>query len=114
MAVYSVRLGEGNIAGASGAVTAVTAGDGVTTVIRDICIDIQGQSGHIGTVYLGILASGGTYHRLQTFETEHTGDIQSFHWEGRVVMLEGDQLYVIWANLAGSDNGYWISGYSLD
>lgn len=104
MAVYSVLLAAGRLTGA-GDMLAYTAPALGTVVVRDIELDATAID--VGVVSVYVLSGGvpSTIYSVPAITAR-----QSQHWDGRAVLLPGDELYVY---RDGGPVSYRISGYVL-
>jgi len=101
MAIYTVRFGNAYKNGA-GSVTVYTAPTGVTSVLRDLCVSTDSAG-----VPIAVINDSGTG---PIFFCEGTGASETFHWEGRQVILPGESLVL------AVNNGEWwalATGYHL-
>jgi hypothetical protein len=105
MTIYTQRLAAGQVT--SGGVTIVYTkpADGTTVVVRDICMESIAGSDH---TLLEVILPGGE--ECPLFAVRPAEALTSYHWSGRQVLQDGDQLAVY---TGGPDIHYIVTGYVL-
>jgi len=107
MAVYSAALSVGRHNSASAELVLYAPTDGRIIVIRDIVLFGEYDG---GTFYVIVGAPGPDYHAL--FTVKDVVNHVTYHWEGRQVLLPGEEL---WVSNSGALTMTWrISGYILN